>query len=61
MLKMNMNMAVKVVKGLGKYASPLITGVGTVITEIKNQKLHDTVLQQGKKLAELEAKINKMK
>lgn len=61
MLKMNMSMVVKVAKGAAKYASPLLAGAGTVIAEIKNQKLHETVLKQGKKLAELEAKINKMK
>lgn len=47
----------KVVKVAGKYAGPVLSGVMTVMTEMENQKLKQTVKKLTLEVAELKSKM----
>ena len=48
-----MNMKV-VLKVAGKYAMPVVAGIATIVSEIENAKLKDTVVELSKRVTKLE-------
>lgn len=53
---MNVNVG-KVIKVVGKFAMPVVTGIMAFATEMDNQTLRNTVKGLTKRVTELESKI----